>query len=108
MSVEQIHDPEPEEGADPIIRVVLDQRQITEIQLAQYYSEKANHGTDGHHRLNLIAILSRALGFRLGPNSQTLLFLPSTVQPTMIVPPGAVAELSPEDARLWLSVESQT
>lgn len=36
------------------INDILDERQLKEIELATFYSEKCLHGTDGHHRLTLI------------------------------------------------------
>lgn len=44
----------------------LDERQIKEVQLAQVYAEQFAHGTDGHHRLLLIAKLVEILVRRSG------------------------------------------
>lgn len=39
----------------------LDDRQRSELQFARMYSSGFNHGTDGHHRLNLITKLGELL-----------------------------------------------
>jgi hypothetical protein len=39
----------------------LDDRQRKELQLARYYAQNLSHGTDGHHRLLLIAKLAEML-----------------------------------------------
>lgn len=39
----------------------LDDRQKQEVRFALDYSGRFNHGTDGHHRLNLIAKLTQLL-----------------------------------------------
>lgn len=44
----------------------LDERQRKEIKLAMIYAEKFAHGTDGHHRLLLIAMLAKKLDLATG------------------------------------------
>jgi hypothetical protein len=39
----------------------LDERQCMEIGFARYYADDFHHGTDGHHRLMLIAKLADML-----------------------------------------------
>jgi hypothetical protein len=41
--------------------LALDDRQRKELQLARYYAQNLAHGTDGHHRLLLIAKLAEML-----------------------------------------------
>lgn len=49
----------------------LDERQQKELQFAQSYASQFAHGTDGHHRLLLIAHLARILdSFKLVAEKQ--------------------------------------
>lgn len=54
---------------------IVDARQLSEIRLALYYNEHCNHGTDGHNRLNLLAMFARAQGLRLDADCKTLLVM---------------------------------
>lgn len=40
---------------------LFDERQRQEIEFAVLYAKMFNHGTDGHHRLNIIAKMERLL-----------------------------------------------
>lgn len=51
----------PVEGETMAWRAELDDRKTSEIKLAEYYAGVLNHGTDGHHRLCLIALLAAKL-----------------------------------------------
>lgn len=56
---------EPEETMDRNMTLTLTGRQIKEIYLALFYTTVLNHGTDGHHRLNLISAFAQREGFYL-------------------------------------------
>jgi hypothetical protein len=45
----------------PPWRDTLDPREAAELVLAELYAERFHHGTDGHHRLMLIAKLAKLL-----------------------------------------------
>ena len=50
------------DGQDPQWMQQLDERQRQEVKFAQMYANGFAHGTDGHHRLLLIAKMSDMLG----------------------------------------------
>ncbi|MBX3081729.1 MAG: hypothetical protein KF716_08835 [Anaerolineae bacterium] len=54
---------------------LLDQRQQQEILFAQTYHQNFGHGTDGHHRLLIIAKLSDMLTHLEGQGIDLLLLL---------------------------------
>lgn len=45
--------------------LVVDSRQLKEIEFALLYSGKFNHGTDGHNRLNIISLFADWHGFEI-------------------------------------------
>lgn len=51
---------------------VLTERQQEEIEFALVYNASFNHGTDGHHRLNLIAALALLLAEKHAALEKTL------------------------------------
>lgn len=43
--------------------LVITNRQLQDIDWCMTYSEKFNHGADGHNRMNTVALMAKALGF---------------------------------------------
>lgn len=50
----------------------ITERQAKEIQFALYYARNCSHGTDGHNRLLLLAMLANKAGISLASDNVTL------------------------------------
>lgn len=48
--------------------LIVDSRQLKEIEFAMLYSSRFNHGTDGHNRLNIVTLFAQWHGFEFDPD----------------------------------------
>lgn len=70
---------EGEGQGTPAPKLTMAKRDLQEIEHALYYAKNWAHGTVGHNQLMLIAALASQLGFRLDPNTDTLV-IPNTIR----------------------------
>lgn len=90
-------------SASFVTDVVIEKRQADEIRFALYYQDYCNHGTEGHNRLNLLALLAKAQGVRLDSDCRTLLFMHNPTA-KMAIPDGPfVRQLSEEETVAYLA-----